>query len=113
MCHGNGNGNGHMHGNGNGNGDGGFRYFERKKKTLQFPILNAIKDLLRYYLGSVAFGSLIVTIMKVIRQCPDAAKHMHAIPSKIEFSGSGSEYETNKYCRWAWHCWLRLFSGPM
>jgi hypothetical protein len=43
-------------------------YFNRKKKDFfKFPIAGAIKDLLRYYLGSIAFGSFIVTVMKVIR----------------------------------------------
>jgi hypothetical protein len=42
-------------------------YYERDKKGLKFPILRAVKILLRYYIGSVCLGSLILALVKFIR----------------------------------------------
>ncbi|XP_050737669.1 choline transporter-like protein 1 isoform X2 [Eriocheir sinensis] len=42
-------------------------YFTRDKKMLGWPILTATKRLYRYHLGSVAFGSLLIAIVKFIR----------------------------------------------
>ncbi|CAG7729077.1 unnamed protein product [Allacma fusca] len=44
-------------------------FFTRDKSHLGFPLLTSAKNLLRYHLGSVAFGSLIIAIVKFIRWC--------------------------------------------
>jgi len=42
-------------------------YFTREKSSLRFPILVGLKNLIRYHLGSVAFGSFIIALIKFIR----------------------------------------------
>uniref|UniRef100_A0A914XEE5 Choline transporter-like protein n=1 Tax=Plectus sambesii TaxID=2011161 RepID=A0A914XEE5_9BILA len=42
-------------------------YFSRDRSRVRFPICHAIKQLICYHLGSVALGSLIITIVKVPR----------------------------------------------
>jgi solute carrier family 44 protein 1 (choline transporter-like protein) len=42
-------------------------FFTRNKSRLGFPLLTSFKRLIRYHLGSVAFGSLIIAIVKLIR----------------------------------------------
>ncbi|XP_068218888.1 choline transporter-like protein 1 isoform X2 [Palaemon carinicauda] len=42
-------------------------YFARDKKNLGWPILKSMKRLYLYHLGSVAIGSFIIAIMKMIR----------------------------------------------
>ncbi|XP_045102884.1 choline transporter-like protein 1 [Portunus trituberculatus] len=42
-------------------------YFTRNKKLLGWPILTSVKRLFRYHMGSVAFGSLLIAIVKFIR----------------------------------------------
>ncbi|CAL4060761.1 unnamed protein product, partial [Meganyctiphanes norvegica] len=42
-------------------------YFTRDKGNLSWPILTSSKRLVRYHLGSVALGSLIIAIVKFIR----------------------------------------------
>ncbi|KAL4235876.1 hypothetical protein ACF0H5_004265 [Mactra antiquata] len=42
-------------------------YFTRDKKKLGCPILKSIKNLIRYHLGSVAFGSFIIALVKLAR----------------------------------------------
>ncbi|KAJ3662587.1 hypothetical protein Zmor_006928 [Zophobas morio] len=42
-------------------------YFSRDKSTLTSPIYNSFYNLIRYHLGTVAFGSLIITIIAIIK----------------------------------------------
>ncbi len=42
-------------------------YFSRDRLAVTYPMCHAIKQLILYHLGSVAFGSLIITIVKVPR----------------------------------------------
>jgi choline transporter-like protein 2/4/5 len=42
-------------------------YFEADKKMLFAPLLKSMKTAIRYHMGSVAFGSLILAIVQVIR----------------------------------------------
>jgi len=50
-------------------------FFTRNKRQLGFPILVSVQRLLRYHLGSVAFGSLIIAIVKVIRYILNAIQN--------------------------------------
>ena len=42
-------------------------YFEADKKRLTAPLLKSMTTSIRYHLGSVAFGSLILAIVQLIR----------------------------------------------
>lgn len=42
-------------------------FFTRNKSQLGWPIVNSFKLLTRYHLGTVALGSLIIALMKLIR----------------------------------------------
>lgn len=42
-------------------------YFSSKKSKIHIPILQSICILIKHHLGSIAFGSLIITIVKVIK----------------------------------------------
>lgn len=42
-------------------------YFTRNKEKLNSPVLKSFYHLIRFHLGSVCFGSMIITIVKVIR----------------------------------------------
>lgn len=42
-------------------------YIFREKVTVSSPIYNSFYNLLKYHLGTVAFGSLIITIITVIK----------------------------------------------
>jgi solute carrier family 44 protein 1 (choline transporter-like protein) len=46
-------------------------YFARDKSTLKYPVLHSIFMLMRYHLGTVAFGSLFITIVTVARVSVD------------------------------------------
>ncbi|XP_005105171.2 choline transporter-like protein 1 [Aplysia californica] len=56
-------------------------FFTRDKKTLHNPLLTSVGRLIRYHLGSVAFGSLIIALVSLVRM----------ILSFIEGRLSGSE----------------------
>ena len=57
-------------------------YFTREKSFLRFPILVGLKNLIRYHLGSVAFGSFIIALIKFIRMI------MAYVEKKIKASDS-------------------------
>lgn len=42
-------------------------YFCREKKSLSFPILKSIYRLIRFHLGSIALGSFLVALLKMVR----------------------------------------------
>lgn len=42
-------------------------FFTRNKSKLSFPILISFAHLIRYHLGSVCFGSLLIAIIQFIR----------------------------------------------
>ncbi|XP_052774226.1 choline transporter-like protein 1 [Mya arenaria] len=42
-------------------------YFSRDKEALGFPVLSAMSRVVRYHLGSVAFGSFVITFVIVVR----------------------------------------------
>lgn len=42
-------------------------YFTRNKKTLDSPIRRSFSYLLRFHIGSVCFGSLLITLVRIIR----------------------------------------------
>lgn len=42
-------------------------YFSRNKSKLKYPVFDALKELIRFNLGSAAFGSLIITIVFALR----------------------------------------------
>ncbi|CAG7662769.1 unnamed protein product [Allacma fusca] len=50
-------------------------FFTRNKKQLGSPLLISFQNLVRYHLGSVAFGSLIVALVKFIRYLVNAIKN--------------------------------------
>ncbi|KAK8389681.1 hypothetical protein O3P69_008989 [Scylla paramamosain] len=66
-------------------------YFTRNKKLLGWPILTSMKRLFRYHLGSVAFGSLLIAIVKFIR----------VIFKYLEKRLSGT---TNQFCSFCLKC---------
>lgn len=41
-------------------------YFTRNKSKLNFPIISSFGHLIRYHLGSICFGSLIIAIIQLI-----------------------------------------------
>lgn len=42
-------------------------FFTRNKSKLSFPVLISFAHLIRYHLGSVCFGSILIAIMQFIR----------------------------------------------
>ncbi|XP_052274056.1 choline transporter-like protein 1 [Dreissena polymorpha] len=42
-------------------------YFTRNKDQLGFPVLRSIGNIIRYHIGSLAFGSLVITFVVVLR----------------------------------------------
>lgn len=42
-------------------------FFSRAKGNLKYPILQSMKHLVRYHLGSISLGSLIVAIVRMIK----------------------------------------------
>lgn len=44
-----------------------FWYFERNKQEMHFPIFRAFRHLFLYHLGTLAFGSFLITMLKIPR----------------------------------------------
>lgn len=59
-------------------------YFTRDKDTLSMPICSSIKRTLIFHMGSVAFGSFIITLIRFPRYV------LIAIQNKMKASGQGS-----------------------
>lgn len=42
-------------------------FFTRNKKKLGFPVLHSFTTLIRYHLGTICFGSLLIAIVQIMR----------------------------------------------
>ncbi|KAB7499015.1 Choline transporter-like protein 1, partial [Armadillidium nasatum] len=76
----------------------GTWYFRRDKSKLGTPILTSMGNLIRYHLGSVAFGALIIAIVQMIR----------LVLKYIEQKSSGMN-EGLKWCLRCCQCCLWCF----
>lgn len=74
-------------------------FFTRNKNSVDSPILTSFSNLVRYHLGSVAFGSFLIALIQFIR----------AILKLIKKQVSGSQNEVAQFIYKACQCCLYCF----
>jgi hypothetical protein len=67
-------------------------YFTRDKTKLYSPIATTFSHLLNFHLGSVCMGSMLITLVKILRMI------VNAIQSKLQKSGSASAQLLACFC---------------
>lgn len=58
-------------------------FFSRVKSNLGFPLLESLRHLIRYHLGSISLGSLILAIIRMIKLFVSESEVSHQIYKKL------------------------------
>ncbi|XP_037801220.1 choline transporter-like protein 1 [Penaeus monodon] len=82
-------------------------YFTRNKNKLGWPILTSMKRMYRYHLGSIALGSLIIALVKLVRIVLKASvkRRIHYVSKLVSWA-----LKCCQCCLWCFEKFLKFLS---